>query len=406
MTVVSRSGSPNEKMQHELDNTMETLLRRAATARGDEPQVSSGAAFEHLEPEDFAAFAENVLPPVARARFASHLADCGDCRQVLTNFALIQEAEERAIGASETAILLEKTATAKADNRNGWLRNLFALPNLGYAAAALAIVFIGVFSFVAFRSTQQKEAAQVVFVAPEQIEEEERERRKRSAPQTVAPPSTPEPTPEATPEITPEMMLAENTNQAAENESPKTLPPSYRDRVAEQSNARRDAEVAREAARESNQSNKPVASNTTTVASASPTPAAAASSNKPAQTGANNQDRAKTEIARASGDESNEATKQQADASALEQTDVQRQSSRAAPAVAAPKPLPTQTVGGKTFRKNLAAWIDVSYSGQSATEVRRGSDDYKKLDAGLRSIAEQLGGEVLVIWRGKAYRIR
>jgi len=38
--------------------------------------------------------------------------------------------------------------------------------------------------------------------------------------------------------------------------------------------------------------------------------------------------------------------------------------------------------------------------------ISRGSNDFDALDSGLRSIAQQLGGEVIVVWKGKAYLIR
>jgi hypothetical protein len=65
-----------------------------------------------------------------------------------------------------------------------------------------------------------------------------------------------------------------------------------------------------------------------------------------------------------------------------------------------------RTVGGKTFELKQSAWYDSSYSGQKTKNVRRSSDDYRKLDGGLRSIADTLGGTVVIIWNGKAYRIQ
>src|SRR3569623_2132819 len=64
----------------------------------------------------------------------------------------------------------------------------------------------------------------------------------------------------------------------------------------------------------------------------------------------------------------------------------------------------TRTAGGKTFRNANGAWYDNAYHGQSTTNVRRGTDEFKKLDSGLRSIANELGGVVVVVWKDKAYR--
>ena len=45
----------------------------------------------------------------------------------------------------------------------------------------------------------------------------------------------------------------------------------------------------------------------------------------------------------------------------------------------------------------------------ATVNVSRGSEQFRALIAdepALRSIAEQLGGEVIVVWKGTAYRIR
>jgi len=42
----------------------------------------------------------------------------------------------------------------------------------------------------------------------------------------------------------------------------------------------------------------------------------------------------------------------------------------------------------------------------SLKNVSRGSEEFTALDSGLRSIAQQLGGEAIIVWKGKAYLIR
>jgi hypothetical protein len=41
-------------------------------------------------------------------------------------------------------------------------------------------------------------------------------------------------------------------------------------------------------------------------------------------------------------------------------------------------------------------------SSMSIKSVARGSEDFEKLDSGLRSIAQQFSGPVVVVWKGKA----
>ncbi len=70
----------------------------------------------------------------------------------------------------------------------------------------------------------------------------------------------------------------------------------------------------------------------------------------------------------------------------------------------------TRTVAGRKFRRQGRAWVDTAYnSSQSATVVRRNSEQYRALIADepeLRRISDALGGEVTVVWKGRAYRIR
>lgn len=62
-------------------------------------------------------------------------------------------------------------------------------------------------------------------------------------------------------------------------------------------------------------------------------------------------------------------------------------------------------VSGKTFVFKQGAWYDTVYNGQGTINVRRRTESYKKLDSGLRGIAESIIGTVVTVWNGKAYRI-
>ena len=63
-------------------------------------------------------------------------------------------------------------------------------------------------------------------------------------------------------------------------------------------------------------------------------------------------------------------------------------------------------VGGKNFRNRDGVWYDLAYRSQATINIRRRSEEYRKLDSGLRSIAESLSGTVVVVWESKAYRIQ
>ena len=64
---------------------------------GDHPAAMNNAV-PHLDADEMNAYAEGALPAAARARYASHLADCRSCRATVTNLTLAaqESAEEKA----------------------------------------------------------------------------------------------------------------------------------------------------------------------------------------------------------------------------------------------------------------------------------------------------------------------
>ena len=68
-----------------------------------------------------------------------------------------------------------------------------------------------------------------------------------------------------------------------------------------------------------------------------------------------------------------------------------------------------RTVGGRRFRRQGQSWIDTAYDpAKAAISVVRNSEQYRALIAdepGIRTIAEQLPGEVVIVWKGRTYRI-
>jgi hypothetical protein len=89
--------------------------------------------------------------------------------------------------------------------------------------------------------------------------------------------------------------------------------------------------------------------------------------------------------------------------SAAAERQQQPKSDKAAP----PEEADTRTVGGRKFKRQGSAWIDVKLkSSMSIRTISRGSDEFEKLDTGLRSISQQFSGPIVVVWKGKAYRIQ
>jgi hypothetical protein len=70
----------------------------------------------------------------------------------------------------------------------------------------------------------------------------------------------------------------------------------------------------------------------------------------------------------------------------------------------------TRSAAGHRFRREGSVWVDVNYRpSMSSTGVRRGTEAFRALVADVPEVgrvAEQFGGEVVVVVRGRAYRIR
>src|SRR5437870_5760315 len=116
------------------DPQIDVLLRRHAE------RAKSKAAIEHLDADELNAFAEGSLPVAARSRFVSHLANCDDCRRLVSQLAI-----------SAGAVAKAETAGAPATAHASWLEKLgafFRPPALRYAAfAAVVVAAVGVAFF-------------------------------------------------------------------------------------------------------------------------------------------------------------------------------------------------------------------------------------------------------------------
>ena len=70
----------------------------------------------------------------------------------------------------------------------------------------------------------------------------------------------------------------------------------------------------------------------------------------------------------------------------------------------------TRTAAGHRFRREGNAWVDVNYKpSMPSTGVRRGTEAFRALVADVPvvgRVAEAIGGEVVVVVGGRAYRIR
>ena len=89
------------------DAQIDVLLRRYAR------KSPTNATTEHLDADELNAFAEGSLPAAARARYVSHLLDCDNCRQIVSQLTISSGAIVGAESSSRNWIvrlfLVEKT---------------------------------------------------------------------------------------------------------------------------------------------------------------------------------------------------------------------------------------------------------------------------------------------------------
>ena len=399
------------------DKEMDVLIGRYA--KGAAPK---GTAVEHPDADELNAFVEGGLPPSARQRYMSHFAGCDDCRKLVTQLA------------ATTGAGVETRIPASEPVAETWWKKLgaaFAIPTLRYAALAVVVLAVGGIAFLAWRQStepnpeliaqNQPQTSAVEALKPQTspAAEEVREETRGYADSAKAPP-TGSPT-----------LHQERSGLTSVNPSP---PPKPVDAIAAKDAAPVVTGTTRADA-------APRVQSTPTYAPAPPAETYRTESRERARespgaipggprryetydkakvldrAGSGDVAKARDEGARATA--SQPATQNKQEESKLAQrsseaADVSRRSvgelrvePRKSEGAGSSEEASTRSVGGRKFRRQGNAWVDSKLkSSMSVRTVSRGSEEFDKLDSGLRSIAKQLSGEIVVVWKGKAYRIR
>lgn len=388
-------------MKQAENNEIDLLLRGLARREG---ALHEDLSAQHLDADELNSYAEQALPPAARARYTSHLAECATCRKIVSELTSAAGANvrEHSVAQKTSAGLLQK------------LGALFSPGVWRYAAPGLALLAFIAVGLVVLRQQRQPE-----FVAQNQ--------------------------PAVSSDAAIESKQASEPATAAAN----VAVPVEAGRVAEsEANAAKAKDNQAKAGEKKDTSNTATATDSVTVTSsadASPGKAAGAVAQpsyapepapppapKPQITHAEE----RTEVAGRQKEEGKkdepareqEGTRGRTDANQNEvarpasgtgsiasqsRDGLQKLESRSAKR-AQPKTdddeADTRTVSGRRFRRQGDVWIDVAYQSSTATTVvSRGSEQFRALIAdepGIRAIAAQLPGEVVVVWKGRAYRIR
>ncbi|MDX6530173.1 MAG: hypothetical protein QOH41_2463 [Blastocatellia bacterium] len=418
------------------DAQMDVLLRRyAGKSHGNSPT-------EHLDADELNAFAEGSLPEAARARYVSHLVDCDNCRQIISQLAI-----------NGSTVLAAEASTAPERSGYSWwkrLGGLFSPMTLRYAAFAIVLITAGI---VVLFVTRQRPAPALI-AQNEQANPESAVKPYAAAPAQTGNSAqsngnenrqgaTINPTPASPPAPGSDQTLRLDQSRAGDSSSsPPTVAKAGESRSEPFPPASKKAEpgvyqgaptyappppLETERATVSPREQQ----NTTGVASASgprksepstdrfkmPDRGRAGESGKDNRTGddlprlAANQ----APASRRATDEKAKGPRRDLENNAA----LNRNANEARDAVnsqgvvtmnrvtSEEKAPETRSAGGRKFRRQGNAWVDAKFkSSMSMKSVARGSSDFSSLDSGLRSIAQQLGGEVIVVWKGKAYLIK
>ena len=376
-------------MRQEKNNEIDLLLRRLSRR-----QDASTSDADHLDADELSAYAENALPSAAHARYTEHLAECSECRTFVVQL-------------SSAAGLAPAVETAKGLQPSG-LRNILASllspMVLRYAVPALGLIVVAAIGFFVLR----QKASSPDFVA--------RVERQPTAASPVASPEQAQASSETPVSSTPNMQDKQqsrgNTAQPERDKGSKesdvsTMPPNAAPAVTSVRTEIKPQEAAKT-------ESVTVANSAPSQPAPKPTPETAADESK-----ADTDERRQTTQGRAAAAPGGAIAKQRSTDSIRtenERGDLASAGARPAKTTALQRDgtadkdeAETRSVAGRRFRKQRGVWVDTAYDSGATTNLRRGSEQYRALVAdepAIKIIADQLDGEIIVVWKGRAYKIR
>jgi Putative zinc-finger len=392
-------------MKQEPKNEMDILLRNLGQATNTVPpnpgNGSDGSSgYQHLDADELNAYAEQALPAVARARYTEHLAECERCRQIVSQLSVI------------SGVVVEKrtSAVSAPTGIKSFLKSLFSPMVLRYAVPALALIAVASIGLMMFRRSGNEAELHTAQTPPvaaspglvnystpnaDALRKEvgpqsgERKPAETERSKVLADDSKHEKNAKATEPAT-------TTDQIS---APSTKAPAYDTAAADKTKGAtvedkrlRSGEVAQQKMQPSpgaaaeNEAAKVTKSNEGEFATRPPKEAAAT------LRAAKSAPQSKMDVA------SSRAQSEERDAESRTGGRADKDESS------------TRSVAGRRFRREGSVWIDVAYDSSRATvNIARGSEQYRALVADepeIKTIADQLAGEVIVVWKNRAYRIR
>lgn len=402
-------------MKQDNNNEIDLLLRSLSSgARAEAPlemgKVSTrgdGVHSSHLDADELNSFAEGVLPPLARTRYIAHIAGCESCRGIVTS--LMQ-----ASGGSVRSEPVEQQVGAGFWHKIG---ALFSPPILRYAVPALALTAVIAITFVAFR--QQRRPDLVARNDP----------NTSSAPGYTNEQQVKSPVAQSSVESTAKLRNVAESPAEADSGRVKGTSQDERISVPEAPASVAGAGAPTPPLKDSTQSKQGYTLDSSRPVFA-PEPQAAPA--PPPKTALNEADKnsaiQKEEVARREvqalprEEEKNQRRDEAGRHGPTRSNTIQPGRKRAEGLMTESRntlskskkdsedEVETRTVSGRRFRRQGSHWIDTAYDSTRGTiNVSRGSEQFRALAAdepAIGAIAEKLNGVVIVVWKGRAYRIQ
>lgn len=404
-------------MELEFDKEIDAILRKARPNKGvlvgdDPPEPKEPRDKKpHVDADAIAAFVEDAVPEKTRRVYIEHFADCDHCRRQLA-FAMQMMPEAGAETVAESAV-----AGPEIEKPDLSYQSIFRSPQIAVAMGALVLAFTGILGYLVLNQ-QQTQTDATVAIQTQKIEQRHGGPYDAESAETIPTPSE-VPTVSLNANAAAASNVAANTAIAGQNEAPNSsVKPAAEMAPANAAPEARSGQFQVDGASGSENNFVLDAQDAAKTQPPAKKSAALAAAPPPATT-----DSVAGGVAANERDEK-KAVKEEADKDArslMKRKGDDRALRRDFPAAAA-KSGPAQnnqsnqsnvyqmtvsrSVGGKTFSNRDGAWYDSAYKNQPTTNYRRGTAEYKKLDSGLRSIADTLGGTVVVVWKSKAYRIQ
>ncbi|HKR14123.1 MAG TPA: zf-HC2 domain-containing protein [Pyrinomonadaceae bacterium] len=382
-------------MRQEPNNSIDLLLRQL----GQQEDVAlSGLDEQHLDADELSSYVANALPSKTRARYMQHLADCSTCRKMVAQ-----------LSAAEGVVAVQQPATvAGPSGLKSFLASLFSPMVLRYAVPALGVIVITVVGIVMLRQQQHESEGTTNSIAQvtntDQNKSVSESARASATPPSAQNPAQPKQVPRAgvmadAPAEAPAAAKAASTEEADREQERQPEAEKKTAPATDQNIAAREVQPLSKAEAKAGEEPKKAKQQTDEDVAAAPPPVTV-----PGNKGPEPQTAKKGE-ATGAGNVASTTSVAGAGPSRQEASRARRDETTGSFAY-----LPTRTVAGREFAKRGDVWIDVAYnSSQETKTIRRGTEEYRALIANepaIQTIAEDLKSEFVVVWKGRAYRIR